>query len=244
MKTFKVIYTLFLSFFIPVLLPCLTDAGSALGKEEYTIARMQMVQRQIKLRGINDNKILAAMETVLRHEFVPLKVKDSAYEDRPLPIGYGQTISQPYIVALMTMLLKVDKDTRVLEVGTGSGYQAAVLARIAREVYSVEIVQPLHDRSKQVLEKLEYQNIFTIHKDGYFGWEEHAPYDAIIVTCASDFIPPPLIRQLKPGGRMCIPVGPPFKVQHLVLVEKGEDKKISTTIITSVRFVPLVRNGD
>lgn len=244
MKTFNVIYTLFLSFFIPVLLACLTDTVSALGEEEYTIARKQMVQHQIKLRGINDNIILTAMETVLRHEFVSPKVKDSAYEDRPLPIGYGQTISQPYIVALMTKLLKVDKNDRVLEVGTGSGYQAAVLARIAKEVYTVEIVQPLHDRSKQLLEKLGYQNIFTIHKDGYFGWKEHAPYDAIVVTCASDFIPPPLIKQLKVGGRMCIPVGPPFKIQHLVLVEKGEDKEISTTIIASVRFVPLVRNGD
>jgi len=244
MKVFNVINTLFLSFFTLVLLACLPDTGSALGKEEYTIARRQMVQNQIKFRGIKDNKVLTAMETVLRHEFVPLKARGSAYEDRPLSIGYGQTISQPYIVALMTMLLKLDKDARVLEVGTGSGYQAAVLARIAREVYSIEIVRPLHHRSKNVLEKLGYQNIFTNNGDGYFGWEEHAPYDAIIVTCASDFIPPPLIKQLKAGGRMCIPVGPPFKIQHLVLVEKGEDKKISTTVITSVRFVPLVRIGD
>jgi protein-L-isoaspartate(D-aspartate) O-methyltransferase len=244
MKTINIIFIIVFSFFIPVILTCLTDAGLVLGKEEYSIARKQMVQYQIRLRGINDNKVLTAMETVLRHEFVPPNVKARAYEDRPLPIGYGQTISQPYIVALMTELLKVDKDARVLEVGTGSGYQAAVLARIVKEVYSVEIVRPLHDRSKQVLKKLKYQNIFTIHKDGYFGWEEYAPYDAIIVTCASNFIPPPLIKQLKPGGRMCIPVGPPFKVQHLVLVEKGEDEKISTTIIASVRFVPLCRDGD
>ena len=232
------------AFFILILLICLTDTGSAQEKEGYAIARKQMVQYQIKFRGINDNKVLTAMETVLRHEFVPSNVKDRAYEDRPLPIGYGQAISQPYMVALMTMLLKVDKDSRVLEVGTGSGYQAAVLAQIAKEVYSVEIVRPLHDRSKQVLQKLKYQNIYTVHKDGYFGWEENAPYDAIVVTCASDFIPPPLIKQLKVGGRMCIPVGPPFKIQHLVLVEKWKDKKISTTIITSVRFVPLVRNGN
>ena len=244
MRACNVIYTLFLSFFILVILTCLTDIGSTLGKEGYTIARKQMVQHQIKVREINDNKILTAMETVLRHEFVPSNVKDRAYEDRPLPIGYGQTISQPYIVALMTMLLKVDKDARVLEVGTGSGYQAAVLAEIVKEVYSVEIVRPLYDRSRQVLKKLKYQNIFTVHKDGYFGWEEHAPYDAIVVTCASDFIPPPLIKQLKVGGRMCIPVGPPFKIQHLVLVEKGEDNNISTTIIASVRFVPLVRDGN
>jgi len=224
MKVFNINHTLVLSFFIIGLLACLTETGSAREKKGYTAARKQMVQYQIKQRGINDKTVLTAMETVLRHEFVPLKKKDHAYEDRPLPIGYGQTISQPYIVALMSQLLRVDKDARVLEVGTGSGYQAAVLAQIAKKVYSVEIVQPLHDRSRQVLDRLEYQNIFTRQGDGYFGWEEHAPYDAIIVTCASDFIPPPLIKQLKIGGRMCIPVGPPFKVQHLVLVEKGKEQ--------------------
>lgn len=217
------------------------DARAA---DRFSNARRQMVLNQIRDRGIEDPGTLNAMETVLRHEFVPQNVKKHAYEDRPLPIGYGQTISQPYIVALMTQLLKLNKNARVLEVGTGSGYQAAVLAKIADEVYSVEIVSPLFKRSKKVFERLRYDNITTANHDGYFGWEAHAPYDAIIVTCASDFIPPPLIEQLKQGGRMCIPVGPPFKVQHLVLVEKKADQKIVTRIIASVRFVPLVRKQD
>ena len=210
--------------------------------DRYTAARKNMVEYQIRLRGIDDVNVLNAMKAVPRHEFVPDIDKRHAYEDRPLPIGYGQTISQPYIVALMTELLKPDANTRALEVGTGSGYQAAVLAKIAKEVFSVEIVKPLHDRSRQILKKLGYDNVKTIHKNGYNGWEEHGPFDAIVVTCASEFVPPPLIKQLKPGGRMCIPVGPPFKVQHLVLIEKGKDNSLTTTIIGSVRFVPLVRD--
>ena len=213
-------------------------------KARYRAARKQMVQYQIKNRGIRDPSVLEAMETVRRHEFVPEDLAEQAYQDRPLSIGYGQTISQPYIVALMTELLQIDVGDRVLEVGTGSGYQAAVLARIAAEVYSVEIVRPLHERSEKALTRLGYKNVFTSGHDGYFGWEKHSPYDAVIVTCASDFIPPPLIRQLKPGGRMCIPVGPPFKVQHLVLVEKGKDGKVTSSIIASVRFVPLVRQKE
>ncbi len=213
-------------------------------EDEYTEARKDMVFYQIKLRGIDDPNVLESMARVLRHEFVPFLRKSEAYQDRPLPIGYGQTISQPYIVALMTELLEVDHDSVVLEIGTGSGYQAAVLAGIVKEVYTVEIVQPLYERSKKKLNRLGYKNIKTHTKDGYFGWEIHAPYDAIIVTCASDFIPPPLIKQLKPGGRMCIPVGPPFKVQHLVLVIKEEEGTITSKVITSVRFVPLTRKEE
>lgn len=215
--------------------------GHAASGKDFAAARKRMVDYQIAGRDIDDTATLLAMETVPRHEFVPVKLRKNAYEDRPLPIGYGQTISQPYIVALMTQLLSLGKDDRVLEVGTGSGYQAAVLAGIAKEVFSVEIVRPLFERSKKVFEKLGITNIQTAHLDGYFGWEDHAPYDAIIVTCASDFVPPPLIKQLKVGGRMCIPVGPPFKVQHLVLVEKKTQTRIETRFITSVRFVPLVR---
>lgn len=212
--------------------------------DDFFTARKNMVQYQIRDRGVKDEKTLAALAGALRHKFVPAELQKKAYEDRPLPIGFGQTISQPYIVAVMTELLNLDNESRVLEVGTGSGYQAAVLAKIAKEVYSVEIVRPLHERSAKALEQQGYKNIQTVHQDGYFGWEAYAPFDAIIVTCASDFIPPPLIAQLKPGGRMCIPVGPPFKVQHLVLAEKKADNRIVTRIIASVRFVPLVRKID
>lgn len=202
-----------------------------------------MVLFQIQKRGIIDPVVLDAMGSVFRHEFIPPVYKENAYEDRPLPIGYGQTISQPYMVALMTRLLNLDKTSRVLEIGTGSGYQAAVLARIAGYVYTVEIVKPLHERSRDILARLGYQNILCRNADGYFGWSDHAPFDAIIVTCASDFIPPPLIRQLKKGGHMCIPVGPPFKVQHLILVKKQMSGDIITQVIASVRFVPLTRKG-
>lgn len=178
-------------------------------------------------REINDPAILHSMASVRRHEFVQPDLQKKAYQDRPLPIGFGQTISQPYIVALMTQLLNVDKNSRVLEIGTDSGYQAAVLARIVKDVYTIEIVEPLHHRSKKTLNRLGYKNIHTMNADGYFGWKAHAPFDAVIVTCASDIIPPPLIKQLKKGGRMCIPVGPPFKIQHLILVKKEKTGDIS-----------------
>ncbi len=238
----------FISFLIlfSVIMSLFFGASSSVNgaEDSYLEARKDMVFYQIKLRGIDDQNVLKAMAKVLRHEFVPFLRKSEAYQDRPLPIGYGQTISQPYIVALMTELLEVGHDSIVLEIGTGSGYQAAVLSGIVKEVYTVEIVQPLHERSKKNLNRLRIKNIKTLNKDGYFGWETHAPYDAIIVTCASDFIPPPLIKQLKPGGRMCIPVGPPFKVQHLVLVTKEEEGRITTKVITSVRFVPLTRKEE
>ena len=224
---------------------CFSIGSESMGKSsDYASARKRMVLYQILHRKITDQNVLNAMGSVFRHDFVQEAYKKKAYEDRPLPIGYGQTISQPYIVALMTQLLNIDKESRVLEIGTGSGYQAAVLARIAKEVYTIEIIKPLHDRSNKILNRTGYQNIRTLNADGYFGWKAQAPFDAIIVTCASDFIPPPLIDQLKKGGLMCIPVGPPFKIQHLILVKKGKTGDITTQVIASVRFVPLTREGE
>ncbi|MCP4720148.1 MAG: protein-L-isoaspartate(D-aspartate) O-methyltransferase [Desulfobacteraceae bacterium] len=224
---------------------CFSIGSESMGKSsDHASAREKMVLYQILNRKITDQNVLNAMGSVFRHDFVQGAYKKKAYEDRPLPIGYGQTISQPYIVALMTQLLNIDKGSRVLEIGTGSGYQAAVLARIVKEVYTIEIIKPLHDRSNKILNQTGYQNIRTLNADGYFGWKAHAPFDAIIVTCASDFIPPPLINQLKKGGLMCIPVGPPFKIQHLILVKKEKTGDITTQVIASVRFVPLTREGE
>jgi len=187
----------------------------------------------------SDDKALQALGEVRRHEFIPQKLRGEAYLNHPLPIGYGQTISQPYIVALMTELVDLEPNDVVLEVGTGSGYQAAVLAKLARQVFSIEIIEPLAEQAKNRLQRLGYQNIQTKLGDGYHGWEEHAPFDAIVVTAAASHVPPPLIRQLKPGGRMVIPVGSRFAVQHLLLIEKTADEEIVTRQITAVRFVPL-----
>jgi protein-L-isoaspartate(D-aspartate) O-methyltransferase len=200
--------------------------------------RMQMVENQIRRRGVTDLDVLDAMERVPRHEFVPSQYQGQAYADRPLPIGYGQTISQPYIVALMTELLELSKDDRVLEIGTGSGYQAAILAEIVAEVYSIEIIEPLALEAGERLERLGFSNVHTLQADGYFGWEEHAPYDAIIVTAAPDHIPQPLVHQLKEGGKLVIPVGPPGGYQTLWEVTKeGDDVKKRN--VTGVLFVPL-----
>lgn len=203
--------------------------------------RLAMVEQQIKKRGIKDKKVLEAMRKVPRHKFVPLRYRRSSYADSPVRIGLGQTVSQPYIVALMTELLKLKPEHKALEVGTGSGYQAAILQELAKEVYTIEIYKRLGDAVKMRLEKLEFKNVKCKVDDGYFGWEKHAPFDVIIVTCAADHIPPPLIKQLKPGGRMCIPVGPVALIQRLLLVEKTEDGEIRSKDITGVRFVPLVR---
>jgi len=200
-----------------------------------------MVNQQIAKRGIYNQKVLQAMRDVPRHLFVPEKRQKSAYGDFPLPIGYGQTISQPYIVALMTELLKPEKYDVALEVGTGSGYQAAVLSRIVNTVYTVEIITPLGKAAKKRLSDLGYKNIIVKVGDGYFGWEQYAPFDCIIVTAASDHIPPPLIKQLKNGGKMAIPVGKPFQVQKLMVVEKSEKGEIRIKNILSVRFVPFRR---
>jgi protein-L-isoaspartate(D-aspartate) O-methyltransferase len=183
--------------------------------------------------------VLEAIGIVPRHEFVPEDVRHQAYADRPLPIGYGQTISQPFIVALMTDLLQVGPNHAVLEIGTGSGYQAAVLAHLAREVHTMEIVPALAEAATQRLQHLGYVNVATRVGDGYYGWKEAAPFDSIIVTAAASQIPPPLIGQLKPGGRMVIPVGAPFALQHLVLVEVDDERKVRTRQLLPVRFVPL-----
>ncbi len=211
-------------------------------QDEDTFAkrRADMVRQQIEQRGVRDQATLDALKTVPRHRFVPADQVEYAYEDRPLPIGYGQTISQPYIVAFMTEVVQPEDDFKVLEIGTGSGYQAAVLAEIVQQVYSVEIVEELHDRASTLFEDLGYSNITSTSADGYFGWEEHAPYDAIIVTAAPEYIPPPLISQLKENGKMIIPVGSPFRVQNLMLVEK-KDGKIRTKTLFPVMFVPFTK---
>jgi protein-L-isoaspartate(D-aspartate) O-methyltransferase len=202
--------------------------------------RMQMVARQIAARGVTDPATLEAMRKVPRHLFVPAEAELYAYDDRPLPIGYGQTISQPFIVGYMTAILNLKKEHSVLEIGTGSGYQAAILAEIVKEVYTIEIVGPLGIRARDLLDS-RYDNIDVKIDDGYFGWSEHAPFDAIIVTAAAGQIPPSLIQQLRGGGRMIIPVGSPYQVQQLMLVEKTNEGKIRTTGVMPVRFVPFRR---
>ncbi|MDQ4059587.1 MAG: protein-L-isoaspartate(D-aspartate) O-methyltransferase, partial [Pseudomonadota bacterium] len=207
-----------------------------------TIESLAATARVGEVRRI-DSDVLGAMREVPRHLLVPEDVRDYAYQNRPLPIGHEQTISQPYIVALMTHLLRPDEDDVVLEVGTGSGYQAAVLSRLVDRVYSIEIVEPLARQAKERLRALGYDNITVRQGDGYHGWPEHAPFDAILVTAAASHIPPPLVGQLKPGGRMVIPVGPPFMAQNLMLVEKDPDGKVHTRVLLPVSFVPLTGSG-
>lgn len=205
--------------------------------------RRIMVQHQLEARGrdIRDERVLLAMREVPRHEFVPARERLRAYEDYPLPIGYGQTISQPFIVAFMTEQLRLRSTDRVLEIGTGSGYQAAILSRLVDRVYTLEIVRPLAENASKVLRSLGYTNVFARHGDGYLGWPEEAPFDAIIVTCAPEAIPEALIRQLRDGGRMIIPVGS-FPSQQLVLLEKS-DGNIRQRAVLDVRFVPMVRGA-
>ena len=186
-----------------------------------------------------DERVMQAIATVPRHEFVPPEQRRSAYENRPLAIGHGQTISQPYIVALMTDLINLQPGHRVLEIGTGSGYQAAILAQLTDAVYSIEIIEPLGKAAKALFQRLGYDNITTRIGDGYYGWEEHAPFDSIIVTAAASHVPPPLIQQLKPGGIMVIPVGSRFLTQQLMLITKDENGEISSRQVLPVAFVPL-----
>jgi protein-L-isoaspartate(D-aspartate) O-methyltransferase len=206
--------------------------------EDYSAARSNMVEYQIRQRGVRDPKVLDAMEAVPRHEFVPDDYVESAYSDGPLPIGYGQTISQPYIVAVMTELLELEPGDKVLEIGTGSGYQAAILAEVTDNVYTVEIIPELAESSAARLAKLGYEKIHTRNADGYYGWPEHAPYDAIIVTAAPDHIPQPLVEQLKDGGRMVIPVGPVGWYQTLWLITK-KNGDVEYHNKGGVTFVPL-----
>jgi protein-L-isoaspartate(D-aspartate) O-methyltransferase len=224
---------------------CAPEAGTAgAGSDDYAAERARMVSRQIAQRGVGDERVLAAMRKVPRHEFVPESEKRSAYHDTPLPIGEDQTISQPYIVALMTELARPARDDRVLEVGTGSGYQAAVLAEIVEHVYSIEIESTLAQRASDVLRSLGYDNVTVRTGDGYAGWPEHAPFDVIIITAAPDHIPQPLIEQLKPGGRMVVPVGPIGATQQLRVLEKDAAGKVTSTFVAPVRFVPLRRRPD
>lgn len=201
-------------------------------------ADVRFTSRQLGKEAL-DERVLKALRTVPRHEFVPPGQRPYAYENRPLPIGYGQTISQPYIVAIMTDLLNLEPDDVVFELGTGSGYQAAVLAELVAQVYTMEIVEPLGERARETLTRTGYSNVTVGIGDGYYGWEEHAPFDAILVTAAGDHVPPPLVGQLKPGGRMMIPVGSRFFTQQLVLIEKGTDGTLRTREVLPVRFVPL-----
>jgi protein-L-isoaspartate(D-aspartate) O-methyltransferase len=214
------------------------------GYADYAKERNRLVKNDIENEGIDDEQVLKSMRSVPREEFVPESLKRKAYYNIPLPIGYGQTISQPYIVALMTQLLEVDKDDIVLEIGTGSGYQAAVLAEIVKRVYTVEIIEPLGMEARKRLQRLGYENVEVRIGDGYFGWEEHSPFDAIIVTAAATHIPPPLIRQMKNGARMCIPVGQPYYPQVLKLIEKNEKGEVRISDVIPVRFVPLTRAKD
>ena len=204
---------------------------------DFAAQRQLMVQQQLVTRGINDARVLAAMAKVPREEFVTPESRAASYEDGPLPIGYGQTISQPYIVAFMTEQLRPTPSDRVLEVGTGSGYQAAMLAELVSEVYSIEIVRPLAKNAEATLQRLGYKNVHVKFGDGYKGWPEAAPFNAIIVTCAPDKVPQPLVDQLKDGGRMVIPVGDRFAQQLYLLEKKNGQLKQSATL--PVRFVPM-----
>ena len=211
---------------------------AALTAQERQEERDEMVDRQIAARGVSDERVLTAMRTVPRHRFVPERLSRSAYNDHPLPIGEGQTISQPYIVALMTETLEVEEDDRVLEIGTGSAYQAAVLAELVAEVYSIEIRGPLAESAAALLEELEYANVQTMHADGYYGWPEAAPFDHIMITAAVDHVPPPLLEQLAAGGRLILPLGNPFAHQSLVVVTRLEDGFRMQEIL-GVLFVPM-----
>ena len=208
--------------------------------QDYEKLRETMVRRQIRNRGISHRPTLEAMRNVERHLFVPAAQRRRAYDDGPLPIGYGQTISQPYIVAYMTQLVNPGPGDRVLEIGAGSGYQAAILGEIVDRVYTIEIIPELGNHAGRLLNNLGYDNVEVVIGDGYYGLEEHAPFDAIIVTAAAEYIPPPLVDQLSDGGKMVIPVGSPFMVQTLMLVEKKGDR-ITTTNLMPVRFVPFTR---
>jgi protein-L-isoaspartate(D-aspartate) O-methyltransferase len=214
------------------------DAKLAVAEDAHSRSREGMVKNQLMAGGITDPEVLKAMSDVPRHEFVPAAVRPFAYVNGPLPIGHGQTISQPFIVAYMTQALELTKDDRVLEVGTGSGYQAAILGKVCKEVYTIEIVPELAHSSQQLLARLGFENVHVKAGDGYLGWPERAPFDAIIVTCAPDHVPEPLVSQLKEGGRLIIPIGEEGTIQQLVLLRKIEGKVLRENKL-DVRFVPM-----
>jgi protein-L-isoaspartate(D-aspartate) O-methyltransferase len=227
-----------LAFLLALSLPGMALMAASFDSPETRKARDRMVREQIEARGVSMSQVLEAMRSVPRHQFVPEDIVHSAYDDHPLPIGEGQTISQPYIVALMTEVLQLKPTDRVLEIGTGSGYQAAVLSRLAAEVYTIEIKHQLHLNALHTLANLGYKTIVARHGDGYFGWPEAAPFDAIMITAAVDHIPPPLVKQLRDGGRLVLPLGSPFGYQNLVLVTK-QAQDVSVRQITGVLFVPM-----
>jgi protein-L-isoaspartate(D-aspartate) O-methyltransferase len=227
---------LFLFFFLTLSLSWAADPGDPLSSN-----RQQMVREQIEARGVKDQRVLEAMRKVRRHLFVPAPWRNSAYDDRPLPIGEGQTISQPYIVAFMTEAARIGPKDRILEIGTGSGYQSAVLGELAKEVYTIEIVKPLAESARLLLEKMGYKNIKVRWGDGYQGWKEQAPFEAIIVTAAPSEIPGELVKQLKTGGRMVVPIGGFF--QELYLITKMESGIKKETLLP-VRFVPMIHPAE
>ena len=222
--------------------PSVTPAASPT-PDPYLEARQDMVKWQLGGRDITDEKVLAVMEKVPRHEFVTADLLGQAYADHPLPIGYGQTISQPYIVALMTQMLALEPGDSVLEIGTGSGYQAAVLAELTERTYTIEIIPELAERAQGTLDRLGYDTVLSKQDDGYWGWEEHAPFDAIIVTAAPDHVPQPLLNQLADGGRMVIPVGPPGGYQSLWFITREGDE-FNNYNWGGVRFVPFTRDSE
>ena len=213
-------------------------------QDPFAGARSRMVREQIEARGIRDPRVLRAMRTVPRHLFVPEPARNLAYADHPLAIGHGQTISQPFMVAAMTEHLAIEPDDKVLEIGTGSGYQAAVLAELAGHVYTIEIVAPLGERAREALAEYGRENVTVRIGDGFRGWPEHAPFDAIMVTAAPEEIPPALIDQLKPGGRLVIPVGPRHGRQYLTLVDKKPDGTVRKQKVMAVRFVPFTGEAE
>jgi protein-L-isoaspartate(D-aspartate) O-methyltransferase len=224
--------------FIPVVAAAQRPSESS--EARFRAQRLEMVERHIAGEGIRDSATLVAMRNVPRHEFVPAQLRDEAYENHPLPIGLGQTISQPYIVGYMTEVVRPQPGMRILEVGTGSGYQAGVLAATGAEVYTIEIFRALADSARARLARLGYDKVTVRHGDGHDGWPEKAPFDAIMVTAAASHIPPALPRQLKPGGRMIIPVGSVYGAQYLILVEKDTKGKLRTRTLLPVAFVPML----
>jgi len=236
-KTILFVIILVLLFFIVAQRTGFVMEEPVLEVDEYAEARKHMVDEQLRARDISDEKVLSVMERVPRHKFMHALISQ-AYEDHPVPIGYGQTISQPYIVALMTQELDVESSFKVLEIGTGSGYQAGVLAELVDEVYTIEIIKALAVRANQTFKDLGIDNVFVKHADGYFGWEENAPFDAIIITAAANHVPPPLIEQLKDKGKLIIPLASTAGFQTLTLVTKKGDE-LETRFISGVRFVPM-----
>ena len=234
--------------FISVLVLVTPAQGETFSEQAFTKARLSMVEtiaEEVRLTELYLNKdaldppVLKVLRKVPRHHFVPQDLWSHAYENRPLPIGFNQTISQPYIVAIMTDLIKIKPTDRVLEIGTGSGYQAAILAELAKEVYSIEIIPALGQQAKARLASLNYNNVEVRIADGYYGWEEKTAFDAIIVTAVASHVPPPLIKQLKPNGHLIMPLGSRFMTQQLVVITKSNDGNLSTRQILPVRFVPL-----